>query len=291
MDGRYCFVVQNWRIPPQNDNLLEELLSGTEKPFFPCQLTTWLSTQFPAFAQTRGWFVCSSHPWFHCALWSAFGLPQLPSFSHSATRCLPYLSPNAGALSLWHSLPQWAYGRVRVPRNLDCTRPGDRSLLSWSKKVWTQPKFSMWMIRETLRDDNQIRIRDKQTKILMSERVCCDDPWMLVHWICLCFSLFLFTQTLTLLVIASSFKIEEFLHNMAISLKHCPVEQNNHSFLARWHDWPLRYDHSLRLVDIWSVHLCIPVSLPQSKTRLQKAFSPNAGALSLWHSLPLRGVW
>ena len=30
-------------------------------------------------------------------------------------------SLNAGALSLWHSQPQWVYGMVRVPRNLDCT--------------------------------------------------------------------------------------------------------------------------------------------------------------------------
>ena len=57
-------------------------------------------------------------PWFPCALWSAFGLPWLPSFSHSASLCLPYLSPfyprhNWGrrsllmlVLALWHSLPQ-----------------------------------------------------------------------------------------------------------------------------------------------------------------------------------------
>ena len=123
--------------------------------------------------------------------------------------------------------------------------------------------------------------------ILISERVYCGYPWMLVHWICLCFSLFLFTRTLTLLVIASSFKIEESLHKMAISLKNGRIEQNNHSYLFIWHGLPFSGDHSLRLLDILSVHrLCIPFSLPQSKTRLQKTFSPNADALSLWQPPP-----
>ena len=104
---------------------------------------------------------------------------------------------------------------------------------------------------------------------------------MLVLRICLCLSIFLFTRTLTLVVVdSSSFKIEEFLHKMAISLKNCPVEQKNHSSLIRWHDLPFSGDHRLRLLDILSVHLCNSVSLPQSKTRLQKRLSPNAGALS-----------
>ena len=34
-----------------------------------------------------------SLPPFHCALWSAFGLPRLPSFSHCASLCLLHLSP------------------------------------------------------------------------------------------------------------------------------------------------------------------------------------------------------
>ena len=34
-----------------------------------------------------------SLPPFHSALWSAFGLPRLPSFSHSTSLCLPFLSP------------------------------------------------------------------------------------------------------------------------------------------------------------------------------------------------------
>ena len=183
------------------------------------------------------------------------------------------------------------YGMLRVPRNLDCTRLGDRSLLPWSIIVSTHPKFSIWMIRETPRGDNQIRIKEK--KILISEMVWCVYPWILAYWICLCSWLFLFTRTLTLVVVdSSSFRIEEYLHKMAISLKNCRVDQKNHSSLAWWHDLPfVSSDHLLRLLDILSVDLYTSVSLPQSKTQLQKAFSPNAGALSLWHSPPLRGIW
>ena len=108
-EGRCYFVVQNRRIPPQNDNLREELLSGTEKSFFPCQLT-WLKTQFSAFTQTQSWFdfssVHSAASQCHDALWSASGLPQLPSFPHSASQDLSYISPTDGALSFWHSLAQ-----------------------------------------------------------------------------------------------------------------------------------------------------------------------------------------
>ena len=44
-----------------------------------------MSAQFSLFTLTPEQFVCSSHPWFYCALWSAFGLPRIPSFSHSAS--------------------------------------------------------------------------------------------------------------------------------------------------------------------------------------------------------------
>ena len=42
--------------------------------------------------------------------------------------------------------------------------------------------------------------------------------------------------------------------------------------------------------DSWIFHLCIPVSLPQSKTRRQKAFSPNAGARTLTLTTSI-GIW
>ena len=57
--ARYCFVVQNRRIPPQNGNLLEELSSWTEKSFFPCRMT-WFALQWSSFAETFGYFVCWS---------------------------------------------------------------------------------------------------------------------------------------------------------------------------------------------------------------------------------------
>ena len=81
-----CFVVPNWRIPPQNGNLFEEFQSWTEESFFPCWLTWW-STQFSAFATIRGHFVCSPlHPFlsFNVPLRPLVGLPP-PSnlFIHS----------------------------------------------------------------------------------------------------------------------------------------------------------------------------------------------------------------
>ena len=101
---------------------------------------------------------------------------------------------------------------------------------------------------------------------LDNQKILCGYTWMLVNWICLCFSLFLFTRMLTLVVIASSFKIEEFLPKIAISLKNCRVEQNNHSSLARWHDLPISGDHWLRLFAVLSVDPDISVSFPQCKT-------------------------
>ena len=88
------------------------------------------------------------------------------------------------------------YRRVRVPRNLHCTRLADRSLLAWSKKFSTHPKISIWMIRETLRDDSETRIRDEKNP----------EEWNGMLWLPvnvsslnrLSFSLFLFTRTLTL---------------------------------------------------------------------------------------------
>ena len=76
------------------------------------------------------------------------------------------------------------------------------------------------------------------------------------------FSVCLFL-TLTLVVLDSSFKIEEFLQKMAISLKSRPVEQENHSFLANWPDWALICQDLRRLFAVLSVHLCISVSLPR----------------------------
>ena len=108
-------------------------------------------------------------------LWSAFGL--LRKFLHSLILshyhyCIsigpcPKHNTRRHSLSMLVPRKKWpvsqltgVYGIVRVPRDLDCTRLGDRSLLPWSKKVLTQPKFCIWMIRQTLTDDSQVRIED-----------------------------------------------------------------------------------------------------------------------------------
>ena len=99
----------------------------------------------------------------------------------------------------------------------------------------------------------------------MSERVCCGYPWMLVHRIFLRSALFLFTRTLTLLVIASSCKIEEFLHKMAISLKICRVEQKYHSFFA----WYMVCPSVLSICSgslLSSLFICSSLSLVLSST-------------------------
>ena len=103
-------------------------------------------------------------------------------------------------------------------------------------------------------------------------KVQCLYPWMLVNWICLCFSLLPYTRTLTLIVVDSSLKIEEFLHKMAISLKSERVKQNNHSSLAKWPDRTFSSQHLRRFLGILSVHVCIHVSLPPHHCALLSAF-------------------
>ena len=119
---------------------------------------------------------------------------SIPAVSLSVTSKTQHqntFSLNAGALSLCHSLPQWVYGilrvprnawpvpqptgaqgRVRVPRNLDWISVENKeSLLPWSKKVSTEPKFFIWMRRETLRDDSGTRIWDTKKWTLMRKMV------------------------------------------------------------------------------------------------------------------------
>ena len=171
----------------------------------------------------------------------------------------------------------------------------------------------------TQRSQSNTNWSDKTSGLVISERVWRVYSCMLAHWICLYFSLFFCAQTLTLVAVdSSSFKIEEFLHIVAIFLKYCPVEQKNQSSLATWNDQPVSGDHLLRLLDIFPDHLSLgstasfgrpsasfgnsfilslhltmlAASLSvMSKTQLQKAFSPNAGALAFWHSPPPWVYW
>ena len=53
------FVVQNWRILPQNGNLVGKMSSWIEESFFPAQMT-WIVVQWWSFAQTLGYSVFSS---------------------------------------------------------------------------------------------------------------------------------------------------------------------------------------------------------------------------------------
>ena len=63
-------------------------------------------------------------------------------------------------------------------------------------------------------------------------------------------------------VIASSFKIDDFPHKMITYLKNCWVEHNNHSFLANWPDWALSSHYLLWLSNSLSVHFSLDSTAP-----------------------------
>ena len=70
-----------------------DLNSETRKSSFSCQLN-WLNAQFSVFRQSLEYFDCSSLPWIHCVIWSAYGLLQ--KFLHSLT-----LSQYHSCVSVW----------------------------------------------------------------------------------------------------------------------------------------------------------------------------------------------
>ena len=129
-----------------NKMAISSAQNSRDKPFFLTKLAGFVP-QCWIFDHTRSCFVVSSlHLCLSCTV-PKFHLVSLrpPSnfFIHSLSLSLPVLSKTqlpkafslyAGALSLWHSPRQWVYWMVRVPRSLDCTRLGTRSLLPWSKK-------------------------------------------------------------------------------------------------------------------------------------------------------------
>ena len=171
-----------------------------------------------------------------------------------------------------------------------------RTEMTVKHEFWTQKNVSWWLI-------GTVRV-----------------PVNVSKWICLCFSLFLCVRTLNLIVNHSSwFTIDRFLHKMRIFIKNWTVEQKNHCLLVNWPAWALCFQPVFRLDAVLPVDLCISVPKPlllyffgstspfgrppsnsfilsfhltialhlfllMSKTQLQKAFSLNAGALSLWHS-------
>ena len=244
---------QNERIPLQNGDRLEAFKNQTEESFFSYKLTCF-SSLFSATAQTQRYFVCSSvslsrFPWLHCALWSAFGLPGKllhsltlyltisHSFSQSASLCLLYLCLLLSKTQFQKafSLNAGAAKEVNSPAAHRGIWYGAGATKSWFHSTTLQKSFAgikeclnaktlaIQMIGESLTDHSRTRLGETK-KIVISGRVRRVYPCMLVHWICIYFSVFLCNRTLTVVVVDSSFKIEEFLHKMVISLKNCPVE-------------------------------------------------------------------
>ena len=125
------FAVQNWKIPPQNGKLLLRCEKVNSKIILSLQIELIKCSVLIIYSDA--WVICLDISPL-VPLRPLVGLrPPSNSFILSfrltiTTASLPdlvqnttpegVLSLNAGALSLWHSPPQWAYGRVRVPRNL-----------------------------------------------------------------------------------------------------------------------------------------------------------------------------
>ena len=207
-----------------------------------------------------------------------------------------------------------------MPRDLDCTRLVASSLLPRSKTFSTQPKFSVWMRRESLKDDSQIRFEDTK-KFLMRERVWCHEILIPCCTSVLLLSIFFDFPQLALKSLYFSVALcEGWLWFFLIRIselkssstkwqspsQNWSMARNNHPFLANWTDWEVSFHFLLWLLSSLSVHLSFgftapfgrssasfessfihSLSLPVlSKTQLLVAFSLHAGALSHWHSLP-----
>ena len=130
--GCFRFVVQNGRIPPPNGNLLLRFKRVEQQN----QSVVANGTDWAVISHYLFWLL--SRLSVHLPLGSTvpFGRPSA-SFENSFILSLRFTMPAvslsvlskvrikkafslyAGALSLWHSQPQWVYGTVRVPRNLD----------------------------------------------------------------------------------------------------------------------------------------------------------------------------
>ena len=117
------------------------------------------------------------------------------------------------------------------------------------------------MLRITYRLPNITR-RPKRAMTL-TQTFCLSIPTILLSTTPFIFSLLLCTRTLTLIVVdSSSFKTEEFIHKMAISLKNCQVKQQNHSLLANCTNSALSSDNFVSLFDTLSVPLSLGSTVP-----------------------------
>ena len=137
------FVVQNWRIPPQNSNLLAELSSWIEERFFPSRMT-WFALQWWSLAQTLGYIVrWSGHRCLSSTVqdttregvlsqcWCSLILTLTTSIGiwHGAGATKGVTSPaahrgiwhGAGARKSWVHSPRWSKSFVVIEKSLNST--------------------------------------------------------------------------------------------------------------------------------------------------------------------------
>ena len=141
--GCSWFVVQNWRIPLWNSDLLLRFEQLKNKSFFPCELNGF-SAQFSLFTLILGYFAWWSLPSFHCALWSAFGL--LRKFLHSLT--LPHYTFRISLRSVQDTTPEGVLSSCGRPLTLTLNTSigiwhGAGATKSWSSVL---SMFCSWLI-------------------------------------------------------------------------------------------------------------------------------------------------
>ena len=119
-------------------NSFSDLKSLTAKSFSPCQLHKF-SVQFSLCSQILGYFDCSYLPWILCALWSAFGLPRLTSFTLS-TRSVQDKTPEGVLSQCWCSLTLTHTTSMGIWHGADATK-------SWSsvESLSCSCRISLWI--------------------------------------------------------------------------------------------------------------------------------------------------
>ena len=197
------------------------------------------------------------------ALWSAFGLPRILSFSHSASLALcisacccsetqlqKAFSRNAGPRKKW-PVPQLTeaqgYGVGAMKSSLHSATLQKSFFALIQKSVNSTEIFNLgW---EEKRSEMTVNHELETRKINSGEKKGgATKCWSLVVQLSFFLSIFLdFSSTtfeislflcspvrrLNLVAVHSWFRFEEFLYEMAISLKNCRVKQQNHTFLVK----------------------------------------------------------
>ena len=105
----------------------------------------------------------------------------------------------AGATTFWLHSPSWSKSFASIQKRLNST---EVFYLDEKRNAQRWQSNTKWRHKKTNPDDWKVRYEYR---------------WLLVNWICLCFSLFLFSGTLNLIVVDSSLKIKEFLDKRSIS--------------------------------------------------------------------------